>query len=112
MSWMTMVGITAPRCFLLLLLGTSQLCCIRSMMWHMDIDAIGAEQGAREGAPAPLLARLVGSIYGEATLASPAHPSLSLCYFLFPPSVKNKFSWAKSQMQSCHSPIACMSSAS
>jgi hypothetical protein len=46
------------------------------MMWHMDIDAIGAEQGAREGAPAPLLARLVGSIYGEATLASPAHPSV------------------------------------
>jgi len=105
MSWMTMVGITAPRCFLLLLLGTSQLCCIRSMMWHMDIDAIGAEQGAREGAPAPLLARLVGSIYGEATLASPAHP-----YIL--DAKENILSWAKSQMQSCHSPIACMSSAS
>jgi hypothetical protein len=44
------------------------------MTWHVDIDAIGAEQGAGEGAP--LLARLVGSIYGEAALASPGHPSV------------------------------------
>ena len=44
------------------------------MTWHVDIDAIGAEQGAREGAS--LLARPVGSIYGEAALASPTHPSV------------------------------------
>ena len=52
----------------------SQLCRIRSMTWHMDIDAIGAEQGAREGAP--LLVCPVGSIYGEVALASPTHPSV------------------------------------
>jgi hypothetical protein len=54
----------------------SKLCCIRSMTWHVDIDTIGAEQGAGEGAP--LLARPVGSIYGEAALASPGHPSVSI----------------------------------
>jgi hypothetical protein len=44
------------------------------MTWHVDIDAIGAEQGAGEGAP--LLACAVGSIYGEVALASPGHPSV------------------------------------
>jgi hypothetical protein len=53
----------------------SQLCCIRSMKWHVDLDAIGAKQGAREGAP--LLAPPVGSIYGEAALAPPGHSSVS-----------------------------------
>jgi hypothetical protein len=51
----------------------SQLCCIRSMTWHVDLNAVGAKQGAREGAP--LLAPHVGSLYGEASLASPCHPS-------------------------------------
>jgi hypothetical protein len=44
------------------------------MTWHVDIDAIGAEQGAGEGTP--LLACPMGSIYGEAALASPTHPSV------------------------------------
>jgi hypothetical protein len=43
------------------------------MTWHVDLDAVGAKQGAGEGAP--LLAPPVGSLYGEACLASPDHPS-------------------------------------